>query len=162
MNRIIRKENDIVNHFTGVISPRIRVFSSELSAGVNPGYDSKTKSYNIRVTWNTKMKIIGTGRKGHVSINPAAFAKQVNEYTPTLSEKEKDNIAANVLIHECIHSIYTLATIFKTRIDHENSGLMMGPPWSRSGFSIDEGENGLINFSETTISKLRKSVGDYF
>ncbi len=122
------------------------------------GYDRGT--YRIRVDWNSMMYILGIGSNGSVTLNPRVFEDTI--YGKSLSYQEIGFVAANVLVHETVHSIYAHSSFTRTGLEHESSGLMTGPPFKWKTFSIDDAKKGMLPFSATTTRRLEQAVGKRF
>jgi RHS repeat-associated protein len=159
-NGIIATKANIESHFSNIVKLTVR--EGTLSVD-DRGYDSGLNEYKISVAFQKSLKlygkeILGNGVYGLVQLNTTSFDEQVEDY----SGSNRDNIAANVLAHEVVHAIYSNGSLLRTFPDHEGSGLMQGPPFSRTGFPRDEAQNGLIPFSSTTRKRLRTAVGKRF
>ncbi len=143
--------NDIENHLGTIVETD--VFYASLLERYG-GYDSSTMTYRISVRTNNKMKVLGHANNYRVAINTEKFTDEIN--FAGFSDLEIAFVAANVLLHEVVTSIYDHGRFIRTGVKHEPTGLMKKDP------DMHEASKGLFQFSETTERRLKTALGQRF
>lgn len=141
---------------------------SGATTDTNYGYDSNSKIYRIKISWNKTQNVLGITHNENISFNYAAFDDSISNRESSdgikFSDEQKAYLASNILLHETVHSIYGHNSSWYSGLtQHESTGLMVGFRWLDWFFpsfydANPDSDKKLLPFSSTTQNRLKAAI----